>query len=113
MPPRPPPPPRLSHMVSVTDKLASFMPKDRPWCRPRPAIFIYCLHKTCIGSPGSNEHSNSALHVLHSASLAFTDLGRITRGLADAVSGTTNKRMLTRLKSPQSAGQLFFNNTTI
>lgn len=97
----PPPPPRRSHMVGVIDKLASFMPKDRPWCGPHPAKFIYRLHKTCIATPGTDERYNNELNILHSPFFTFTDFGCITRGLAVAVSGTKSKRMLTRLKSPR------------
>lgn len=95
----PPPPPRLSHMVSVIDKLALFMPKDRPWRGPHPAIFIYCLHKTCITTLDTHERYNYGLHIILSP--FHFNFGRITRGLAVADSGTKNKRMLTRPKSPR------------
>lgn len=67
----PPPPPRRSHMVGVIDKLASLMPKDRPWCGPHPAKFIYRLHKTCIATPGTDERYNNDLNILHSPSFHF------------------------------------------
>lgn len=96
-----PPPPRLSHMVNVIDKLASFMLKDRPWCGPHPAILIYCLHRTCIASPNTDERYHKEWLIIHSPSFTFADFGRITRGPAVAVSRTKNKSMLTRPKPPR------------
>lgn len=63
-------------MVSVIDKLASFMPKDRPWCGPDLAIFISGVHKACMATP-TQMSVTTMLAIVHSPFLSLVSLAAL------------------------------------